>query len=172
MSSTVFRRRAAAATTAFLFGLGLFTAQASPASASTDPGVNATPFNEGGEYWDTDGCTDVMDSGYYTTQVQLGEQPLAMYVPRVGYFNFAHACKHHDGCYKFRWSDRATCDQWFLNDMKASCDVLHSNEACYAVAQLYYRGVRVFGEIPWSLHNTRVSMGEFAGDLQDLSNYS
>ncbi|AVV44190.1 phospholipase A2 [Streptomyces sp. ID05-04B] len=150
MSSTAFRRRATGFATAVLCGFGLLTAQASPASASTAPGVNATPFNEGDEYWDTDGCTGVKDSS--------------------SYFDFHHACKHHDGCYKFHWSDRATCDQWFRNDMEASCSALHANQACYAVARLYYFGVRAFGEVPWSMHNIEVSMGQFITDLQDLQN--
>jgi hypothetical protein len=87
--------------------------------------------------------------------MQVGPPPFAAYVPHTGYFDFHRACKHHDGCYEFRWADRATCDAWFLNDTRASCDALHSNQACYAAARLYYRGVRIFRAVPWELHDIK-----------------
>lgn len=91
------RRRRFAAT-------GILLLPTSPASATTDPGVNATPFNEGGEWWDTDGCTAVPDSGFHATLVQYGSPPfVASYGTVVGYFDFHHACKHHDGCYKYHY---------------------------------------------------------------------
>ncbi|MFI5983486.1 phospholipase A2 [Streptomyces sp. NPDC051555] len=157
------RRRLVAAATAVLGGGVLLLVPASTAAATTRPGVNATPFNEGGEYWDTDGCTDVPDDGLHTIRTVYGKPPLALYGYLTGRFDFHHACKHHDGCYKFRWADRATCDQWFRNDMHASCTAMKSNAACDDMAELYYRGVRVFGEVPWKLHDIRISMKQYVG---------
>src|SRR4051812_25277126 len=89
------RRLARLVLMTMLVGVSIITGSTG-ADATTTPGVNATPYNEGGEWWTTDGCSVVPDSG-----------------PD---FNFHHACVHHDGCYRNHWSDRATCDQWFLND--------------------------------------------------------
>lgn len=61
------------------------------------------------------------------------------------YFN--HACVHHDGCYGQRWADRATCDQWFLNDMLGKCRTLPFDlvASCAGTAYIYYGFVRAFG---------------------------
>jgi hypothetical protein len=79
--------------------------------------------HEGDHWWPTDGCTAVPDL----------------------YFN--HACVHHDGCYAYHWSDRGTCDQWFLNDMLGTCRTLPFDlvTGCVGTAYLYYGGVRAFG---------------------------
>lgn len=121
-----------------LTGLVLFAAvatavvmtNASPAGAETTPGVNATPYNEGGEWWSTNGCNFVPEDG--------------------AYFDFEHACTHHDGCYEHHWGSRGTCDQWFLNDMLASCDAMGEGYACQSQAWLYWYGVRELG-YPWYL---------------------
>jgi len=146
-----------AAKTASLTAAALLLATPA-ASATTTPGENATPFNEGGEWWSTDGCTAVSDSGYHTTVAAYGQHPFYAYRWVVGYYDFHHACKHHDGCYRYHWSDRATCDMWFHNDMRASCDALGSNQACYARADLYYRGVRALGQHSWNTYDSAVPM--------------
>ncbi len=84
------------------------------------------------------------------------------YTARVaGYYNFFHACKHHDGCYHYHWASRATCDLWFKNDMYASCTALRSNDACCARANLYYAGVRAFGEFFWQHRDIRIAMNYY-----------
>ena len=125
------RRIATALLALVVTTVGVVATTASPASATTARGVQATPYNNSSHPWSTDGCSKVPDWGPY--------------------FNFGHACVHHDGCYRGRWSDRGTCDRWFLNDMNASCNAIHpwwapvDRARCYAVAQAYYRGVRAFG---------------------------
>ena len=106
---------------------------AGPASAHTSGGA----ATGGGQWhpWPSDGCTKVPNT-----------------VP--GVFNFTHACQHHDGCYVRRFSSsRSTCDSWFLNDMNASCrtsSTLSLNRSrCYAVANVYYLGVRACGDYSW-----------------------
>ncbi|QXJ21229.1 hypothetical protein AGRA3207_002064 [Actinomadura graeca] len=121
-------------------------AGAGPVWATTEPGVNATPHNEGGEWWTTDGCTAVPDSGS-----DLGTA-----------YDFHHACKHHDGCYRYHWSDRATCDQWFYNDMLASCEALGSGRPCEIRAGAYYQGVRKFGQPSWESYSYTAPMGNVA----------
>ena len=61
------------------------------------------------------------------------------------YFDFHHACIHHDGCYTHHWGSRSTCDEWFLNDMAASCSAMGADSRCYTRAATYYEGVRKFG---------------------------
>ena len=102
---------------------------AGTASATTTPGVNATPGNSGSHPWKNDGCTIVADKGLH----------------KDAYYDFNHACIHHDGCYGKHWASRATCDEWFLNDMYASCRYLFSGQGCYDRARLYYGGVRALG---------------------------
>jgi hypothetical protein len=116
---------------AVALGFGLV---AEPAGATTAPGVNATPFNHSSHPWTTDGCSVVADRGVWNN----------------AYFDFHHACIHHDGCYRGRWASRETCDAWFLNDMNASCNALHSwwspqRNGCKSTAYQYYLGVRLFG---------------------------
>lgn len=103
------------------------------AQATTTPGVNATPGNVTAHWWGSDGCTAVPDSGTY----------------RGVSFDFNHACVHHDGCYAYHWGSRSTCDDWFYNDMVASCNYLHSASSsrllCDEQAGIYWQGVRWFG---------------------------
>jgi hypothetical protein len=105
--------------------------------AEAGHGGPAVPSNNYGDSWATDGCSWVPDSG-----LALGG----------GFYDFNHACKHHDGCYRMHWADKNTCDQWFKNDMYASCDELHrgfwdstNNYSCKSQADIYYRGVQLFG---------------------------
>ena len=117
--------------------LGAIVGSSTPASATTTRGVQATPYNNGSHPWSTDGCSVVPDWG----------------PSWVGgaYFDFNHACIHHDGCYRQHWADRGTCDKWFLNDMYASCNAIHpawrpgQRASCYNQAVIYYNGVRAFG---------------------------
>jgi len=117
--------------------LGVSLAGAQPASATTTTGVQATPYNNSAHPWTTDGCSVVPDWGTSATG--------------GAWFDFNHACIHHDGCYRGHWSDRATCDRWFLNDMIASCNAIHpwwrpdSRSSCYGQANIYYTGVRTLG---------------------------
>lgn len=122
--------------------MGLAVVAVAPsANATTTPGIPATPSNEGGEWWSTDGCTLVPDSG--------------------AHFDFHHACHHHDGCYHYHWSDRSTCDDWFLNDMFASCAELGHYPQCYARAELYYLGVRKFGQMSWDSYSVQIAMNQY-----------
>lgn len=124
---------------------------AGPAAATTKPGVNATSHNQGGEWWSTDGCSVVPDSGWHRS-ARFG----------WGYYSFQHACVHHDGCYRNRWASRATCDQWFLNDMRASCASLLTNQAsCRERAWLYYLGVRYFGDGAYSRRSVSTPMSAY-----------
>ena len=129
---TKFGKRLARVAASFVFAVGL-VAVAVPSSAPVlahEGGGNATG---GGQWhsWPSDGCTKVPN-----------------WMPTV--YNFTHACQHHDGCYVQRWAPRATCDQWFLNDMNASCrtgSTFFTNRAnCYAIALAYYAGVRACGQ--------------------------
>lgn len=131
------RSRSLLAIAALITGLVLSIGGAQPAAATTTPGVQATPYNNGAHPWSTDGCSVVPDWGPSWTG--------------GAWFDFNHACIHHDGCYRGHWSDRGTCDRWFLNDMIASCNAIHpwwnpgARSSCYAQANTYYAGVRAFG---------------------------
>lgn len=99
---------------------------------------NATPANDGWHPWSSNGCSWVPDKG--------------------SYFNFLHACKHHDGCYQgfprknkpTYWASRWQCDSWFLYDMQASCRWRHGSQTntskngrrCMQRAADYHYGVR------------------------------
>jgi len=131
-SPTEFTTRLArvAALLAIVVGLAVVSPSASsPVSAHTSGG-NATG---GGQWhpWPSDGCTKVPN-----------------WMP--GIYNFTHACQHHDGCYVGRWAERATCDQWFLNDMNASCGtgstLFTQRSRCRTIALAYYLGVRECGD--------------------------
>lgn len=121
------------------------------AAVSAHNGGNAVPSNNYGHWWTTDGCSWVPDSG-----VAVGG----------GWFDFNHACIHHDGCYRHHWASKATCDQWFLNDMRASCKAIYPNwwsdpwrKSCEGQADLYFRGVQRFGQpayVAWS-HQVRMA---------------
>lgn len=99
---------------------------------TADAHETQTPAVGGGVWhpWTSDGCSNVPNWQW-------------------GVFNFTHACQHHDGCYRNHWADRYTCDQWFLNDMYASCgtgDTWGVNRwTCRAIARTYYWGVRNLG---------------------------
>ncbi len=122
-----------------MFGT-LIALSPAPAGATTEPGVQATPYNQEGEWWETDGCSLSPESGYYNGAT----------------FDFHHACVHHDGCYANKWADKNTCNWWFLNDMTASCAAMHGWVSwefaeCRAIAQIYYTAVywgggRAYGE--------------------------
>lgn len=72
-----------------------------------------------------------------------------------GVFNFNHACKHHDGCYTgfprkgvpTYWVSRRQCDDWFYDDMIASCKEYEWDmfDLCRNSAELYYGAVRAEG---------------------------
>jgi hypothetical protein len=133
---------------AFLVG----TAQqgAVPSEATTKPGVNATPYNNGPHPWTTDGCSVVPDSGVHFKKIYYGTPPWGAYFWTSASWNFNHACIHHDGCYRGHWASRSTCDTWFLNDMRASCSAMHPSSAarrivCNDKAVQYYAGVRALG---------------------------
>ncbi|MGH2755125.1 MAG: phospholipase A2 [Actinomycetota bacterium] len=118
-----------------------FSLDASPAAATTTPGVQATPYNMTYHPWSYNGCSYVPASGTH-----FG-----------AYYNFHHACIHHDGCYRNRWASKFTCDAWFYNDMMASCAALHSiwswqRGPCRNRGYLYYVGVFYFG---WPAYNNR-----------------
>lgn len=112
-----------------------------PAEVSaTTAGETVTPFNQGGEWWATDGCSYVPDRG--------------------STFDFQHACVHHDGCYQFAWGSRWSCDWWFRTDMRSSCRAMHPSwtwrrTSCYSVADLYWSGVRALG---WPAYQNRTRL--------------
>ena len=118
-----------------------------PAGATTGPGQSATPYNQGGEWWSTDGCSVVPDSGWWG--------------------NFHHACVHHDGCYRNHWASKSTCDTWFLNDMRASCAAMFRvwdprNGPCNAQAYGYFLGVVTFGGPAYYGWSSYIPMHYFA----------
>lgn len=126
-------------------GVGL-GATASPADATTTKGVTATPHNQGGEWWTTDGCSVVPDSG--------------------ATFNFHHACVHHDGCYRHRWASKQTCDWWFWNDMRASCAAMFRawdprSAPCNSRAYAYYSGVYYFGQSAYNQKTVYIPMNQY-----------
>jgi hypothetical protein len=66
-----------------------------------------------------------------------------------GSANFTSACAEHDRCYSSP-SDRLQCDQQLLVDLRTACYHAYSTRpglllTCYAVAAIYYIGVRLFG---------------------------
>jgi hypothetical protein len=67
-----------------------------------------------------------------------------------GIFDFTAACESHDACYA-EGVDRAACDEAFRADLLASCSAQHPDVfdvrryLCFALAELYYLGVRLFG---------------------------
>jgi hypothetical protein len=67
-----------------------------------------------------------------------------------GIFDFTAACERHDACYA-AGVDRLACDEAFRADLLASCDAQHPEAfdvrryLCFALAELYYLGVRLFG---------------------------
>lgn len=69
-----------------------------------------------------------------------------------GIFDFTSACAGHDLCYAGGEQTQAACDSQFLQDMTALCTAQHpaaldpTRYVCLAFAQLYYAGVRLFGQ--------------------------
>lgn len=69
-----------------------------------------------------------------------------------GIFDFTSACASHDLCYAGGQQTQATCDTQFLQAMTASCVAQHPaaldplRYVCLTFAQLYYAGVRFFGQ--------------------------
>ena len=85
------------------------------------------PFDDGGA------CTGVPDA-----------------LPAI--FDFTSACAAHDLCYAGGEQTRDECDAQFLQDMGALCVTQHPavldplRYVCLTFAQLYYAGVRLFGQ--------------------------
>jgi hypothetical protein len=85
------------------------------------------PFDDGGA------CTGVPDT-----------------IP--GIFDFTSACASHDLCYAGGEQSQAECDSQFREDMTALCVAQHPaafaplRYVCLTFAQLYYVGVRLFGQ--------------------------
>ena len=112
----------------------LILALAPGAGAHTGQG-NATPGNDGWHPWDSDLCS---------------WSPNAI----PPFFDFRHACKHHDGCYAgfpnggrpTYWVSRYQCDAWFYYDMMASCRWQHgfapARWNCENYASTYFNTVR------------------------------
>ena len=101
---------------------------ASPAGAQTvDIDQIDIPFDDGGS------CTGVPDA-----------------LP--GIFDFTTACAAHDLCYAGGEQTQAECDTQFRQDMNALCVAQHPaaldpvRYVCLTFAQLYYAGVRFFGQ--------------------------
>lgn len=117
-----------------LAGLALF---ATPAGAQEAPagevdvaaftGTFPIPGDDGGT------CTGVPDT-----------------IP--GIFDFTDACAAHDECYAAGAQSRLACDLAFREDMIAACQVQHPDVfnprryACLSFAELYFTGVRIFGQ--------------------------
>ena len=68
-----------------------------------------------------------------------------------GSANFTPACAVHDQCYSVESStDRLQCDNQLLLNLRLACYQAYATRpgllvTCYAVAAIYYVGVRVFG---------------------------
>lgn len=120
-----------------LVGLVALVALAPSAGAHTGQG-NATPGNDGWHPWDSNLCS---------------WSPNAI----PPFFDFKHACKHHDGGYAgfpsagrpTYWVSRYQCDRWFLADTMASCRWQHGfapmRVNCEGYANRYYAAVRSLG---------------------------
>lgn len=123
---------------------GAWTAGSAAAGATTGHGATATPANMSSHPWSYDGCSSSPERG-------------------PGW-DFHHACIHHDGCYRGHWAGRSTCDTWFRTDMRASCLVLHPDNAwtrvaCNGLAEVYHRFVRTFGDRAYDRHSVTVALG-------------
>ena len=62
-----------------------------------------------------------------------------------GSYDFTSACARHDMCYETCGASREGCDKSFLADMKQICQMSSSKQDCFIQAEIYYRGVRMFG---------------------------
>jgi hypothetical protein len=98
-------------------------------------------------------------AGAQTATVARIEIPLADGEPCTGVpdalpgiFDFTSACASHDLCYAGGAQTQATCDAQFVQDMTALCVAEHPaaldplRYVCLTFAQLYYAGVRLFGQ--------------------------
>ena len=80
-----------------------------------------------------------------------------------GFYDFRHACAHHDACYALHSSTRSGCDSTFLSEMRVACRADNAwynpaRLACYDVANLYYGAVRVRGGPYYSSGSTSTPM--------------
>ncbi len=98
------------------------------------------------------------DSGVHFATVRYGWAPFYGYAHMAGTYDFNHACIHHDGCYRHHWASKGVCDQWFLNDMTASCN---GNAVCNNRAWLYYSGVVAFGHSAYFGHSASAPMNAY-----------
>ena len=113
------------------------------ASAHTTQG-NATPSNDGPHPWPV-----------HPSEQNACSTPIRSVSSLPGNFDFNHACKHHDGCYigfpengvATYWVSRRQCDDWFYEDMLASCKEYQWDlfDLCRNWAQMYYGAVRSEG---------------------------
>lgn len=68
-----------------------------------------------------------------------------------GIFDFTNACAVHDVCYA-SGQPQLACDEAFRQQMAAACAVQHPSAVdprrylCLTFAQLYFFGVRIFGQ--------------------------
>lgn len=114
-------RLALVAVAVLALALGIAIALPGAATAHTGGGNAVVSNNYGGHPWSFNGCSGSPD------------QP------------FVHACIHHDGCYGRHWASRATCDEWFRNDMYATCADIRAGWTCRRFADVYYGFVRSLG---------------------------
>jgi hypothetical protein len=85
--------------------------------------------------------------------VQASQEPVdsCSFVPdSFGIANFQPACAAHDTCYSSASSiDRLACDVALLVGLQQACNVYPAGSSlrltCYAVAFIYFTGVRLFG---------------------------
>jgi hypothetical protein len=69
-----------------------------------------------------------------------------------GIFDFTAACAAHDVCYASGTQTQLACDDAFRQNMVAACATQHPSALdgrrflCLTFAQLYYFGVRLFGQ--------------------------
>jgi len=105
-----------------------------------------------------DGCTGVPD-----------EAP--------GFFDYQSSCDRHDQCYVDDphgegEAGRLRCDQEFHRSMQDDCSALHSDSAaldrCNDVGDLYYWGVRTFGDIGQRLREDPATAGEVVSSIIGL----
>jgi len=105
-----------------------------------------------------DGCTGVPDE-----------------VP--GFYDYQGSCDQHDQCYVDDpygegEEGRLRCDQEFHQSMQTECAAVHvegaSLEQCTDVADLYYWGVRTFGDIGTRLAEDPDTLGEVVTSVVEL----
>ena len=88
----------------------------------------------------------------FTLPFDDGEPCTAVPDAIPGIVDFTGACAAHDLCYAGGTQTQAQCDDQFLQDMSALCVAQHPEAlsplrlVCLTFAQLYYGGVRLFGQ--------------------------